>query len=85
MSHVACFSGTAEVVTFIFLIYMLWSPVKVDGSAVAAEALTGIQMFGHKMTRCQGVSHSGLQLHQQISQGEVSHFSLHWAIDWKPT
>jgi heme A synthase len=26
------------VVTFSFLIYMLWSPVKMDGSAMATEA-----------------------------------------------
>jgi len=31
------YTGLQSVVTFIFLIYMLWSPVKMDGSALATE------------------------------------------------
>ncbi|CAE7904760.1 unnamed protein product, partial [Symbiodinium necroappetens] len=39
------YTAVQAVVTFIFLIYMLWSPVKVDGSAVAAEVFNSTSRY----------------------------------------
>jgi len=39
------YTAVQAVVTFIFLIYMLWSPVKMDGSAVAAEVFTSTSRY----------------------------------------
>ncbi|CAE7741690.1 unnamed protein product, partial [Symbiodinium pilosum] len=39
------YTAVQAVVTFIFLIYMLWSPVKMDGSAVAAEVFISTSRY----------------------------------------
>ncbi|CAE7579679.1 Nlrc3 [Symbiodinium natans] len=39
------YTAVQAVVTFIFLIYMLWSPVKMDGSAVAAEVFSSTSRY----------------------------------------
>ncbi|CAK9055990.1 unnamed protein product [Durusdinium trenchii] len=60
------------VVTFIFLIYMLWSPVKVDGSAMATEARSGPQHRLSSMCRCI-MDHGGLNKSGQAESKKARH------------